>query len=209
MNEEIGQYQFLHPSPINIPPYPSPVYMPISQQYPPHITQYPPIPPIWSFPVQPPHRSHNHSIDLKLVDRNTKKDTRCYTCKPRGKVKKHIINSSQSGNFVFHHDMHKRPVVVVTSLKHIHTINDMAQEEIADLFKSIRDFATFWNITDYQVSFNMGRWQNHEHFYCKIRLPEKIVSRMRRDHFQYIKMESNYEDRDSGGDENSGEDEKK
>jgi hypothetical protein len=39
---------------------------------------------------------------------------------------------------------------------------------------------------------NMGDWQNHEHFHCKIRISEKIITRMRRDHFTRIKMEDRY-----------------
>jgi hypothetical protein len=112
------------------------------------------------------------------------KDSRCYTCKPRGKVLKHIINTSKSGRYIFNHDMHKRPVIILTSVKHYHSINDLNPEELADLFSSIRDFMTFWKIKDYQISFNMGKWQGHEHFHCKLRLPDNIVSKMRKEHFR-------------------------
>jgi hypothetical protein len=135
------------------------------------------------------------SVDIKLIRKKEyKKDSRCYTCKPRGKVKKHIINSSSSGNFVFHHDMHKRPVIIITSSRHIDNMNGMTSDELIDLFKSIKEFTNFWNVDDYQLSFNFGRWQNHEHFHCKIRLSEKIINRMRRDHFTKIKFDNRYPD---------------
>ena len=146
----------------------------------------------WSEPPLPEFLDPQKSIDLKLIRKTRKKDTRCYTCKPRGKVKKHMINTSESGLFVFSHDMHKRPVIIMTPTRHIETINEMTQEELVNMYKSIQEFAKFWNIEDYQISFNVGKWQNHDHFHCKIRISEKILARMRRDHFQLIKLDSNY-----------------
>lgn len=146
----------------------------------------------WSEPPLPEYLDPKKSIDLKLIRKTNKKDTRCYTCKPRGKVKKHMINSSSSGKFVFHHDMHKRPVIIMTPARHIETIYELTPEELSDLFKSLKEFAAFWNIDDYQLSFNMGKWQNHEHFHCKIRISEKVIGRMRRDHFMRIKLEDRY-----------------
>lgn len=133
------------------------------------------------------------SIKLNIVKKTHKKDKRCYTCKPRGKVKKHIINTNESGNFYFHHDMHKRPVIIITPVKHVQSINELSSEELVDLFSSINKFVKFWDIEEYQVSFNAGRWQTHEHFHCKIRISEKIINRMRRDHFCKIKMDDRYE----------------
>jgi diadenosine tetraphosphate (Ap4A) HIT family hydrolase len=89
--------------------------------------------------------------------------------------------------------MHKRPVIIMTPARHIETIYELTPEELDDLFKSLKEFTTFWNIDDYQLSFNMGKWQNHEHFHCKIRLSEKMIVRMRRDHFEKIKLESRYD----------------
>jgi diadenosine tetraphosphate (Ap4A) HIT family hydrolase len=146
----------------------------------------------WNEPPLPEYLDPKKSIDLKLIRKPNKKDTRCYTCKPRGKVKKHMINTSGSGKFVFHHDMHKRPVIIMTPSRHIETIYELTPEELSDLFKSLKEFAAFWNVDDYQLSFNMGNWQTHEHFHCKIRLSEKVIARMRRDHFQRIKLENRY-----------------
>jgi diadenosine tetraphosphate (Ap4A) HIT family hydrolase len=148
----------------------------------------------WTQPPLPEFLDPKKSIDLKLIRKPKKKDTRCYTCKPRGKVKKHMINTSGSGKFIFHHDMHKRPVIIMTPARHIENIYELTPDELNDLFKSLKEFAAFWNIDDYQLSFNMGKWQNHEHFHCKIRISEKIIGRMRRDHFEKIKMDARYED---------------
>jgi diadenosine tetraphosphate (Ap4A) HIT family hydrolase len=146
----------------------------------------------WTQPPLPEFLDPMKSIDLKLIRKTKKKDTRCYTCKPRGKVKKHMIGASSSGKFIFHHDMHKRPVIIMTPARHIENIYELTSDELPDLFKSLKEFAAFWNIDDYQLSFNMGKWQNHEHFHCKIRLSEKIIGRMRRDHFMRVKLENRY-----------------
>jgi len=150
-------------------------------------TSYP-----WTQPPLPEFLDPKKSIDLKLIRKPKKKDTRCYTCKPRGKVRKHMINTSSSGKFIFHHDMHKRPVIIMTPSRHIENIYELTPDELNDLFKSLKEFAAFWNIDDYQLSFNMGKWQNHEHFHCKIRISEKIIGRMRRDHFERVKLENRY-----------------
>lgn len=152
--------------------------------------------------LQPPWQQEQYidpreSIDLKLIKKPKKKDKRCYTCKPRGKVKHHVINTSGSGNFVFHHDMHKRPVIIVTPVKHVEQIHDLNSQEINDLFISIKDFCELWNIKDYQISINVGSWQevSNSHLHCKIRLPEKLINRMRRDHFEKIKLDKRYNER--------------
>ena len=38
----------------------------------------------------------------------------------------------------------------------------------------------------------MGGWKTHEHFHCKIKLPERMVKRMTRDHFEKLKLEDRY-----------------
>ncbi len=147
----------------------------------------------WNKPPIPEFLDQSKSIDLKLVRKPVKKDNRCYTCKPRGKVKKHIINTSESGKFYFHHDMHKRPIIIMTPSRHVESIDELTPDEQLDLFKSLKKFTSFWDIPDYQISYNSGKWQNHEHFHCKIRISEKIIDRMRRDHFKLINLNSNYE----------------
>jgi len=48
---------------------------------------------------------------------------KCYTCNPRGTLKDHII--SQTDEFVFNHDLFRRPLIIITTKKHYHTIYDM------------------------------------------------------------------------------------
>ena len=148
----------------------------------------------WQQPPIPQYLDPRQSIDLKLVRKNKKKDKRCYTCKPRGKVKHHIINTSSSGNFTFHHDMHKRPVVIITPNRHVEQFSDLTGDEQVDFFKSCKEFIELWNIRDYQLSINFGSWQNssHSHLHCKIRLADKKVQQMRRDHFEKKKLEKRY-----------------
>jgi hypothetical protein len=151
----------------------------------------------WNKPQFPNFLNPEQSIDLKLVRKPHKTDGRCYTCKPRGKVKKHIINTNETGKFYFHHDMHKRPIIIMTPSRHVETIDELTTDELLDLFKSLKKFTSFWSINEYQLSYNTGNWKNHEHFHCKIRISEKIINRMRRDHFQLLKLNSNYKSGES------------
>lgn len=145
----------------------------------------------WCEPPLPEFLDPSKTIDLKLL-KNTKKDSRCYTCKPRGDIKKHIICENASKTLVFHHDMHRRPIIMLSPKKHITSMDDMSSEELIDMFKSIKDFVTDWNINDYQVSYTSGKWQTSEHFHCKIKVCDKMILRMRRDHFSRIKLCDRY-----------------
>lgn len=115
----------------------------------------------------------------------------CYTCNPRGKTRSHII-SSDSG-FTFHHDMVRRPLVLVTPEEHVRSLTDLSSERQLRLFEVIVSFCEFWRIRDYQISFGFGTWQKHPHFHAKIKFPEVMANRMRRDHFKRLKLEKKYE----------------
>ena len=115
----------------------------------------------------------------------------CYTCKPRGTIKEHII--SQTDNFVFNHDLFRRPMVIITSQHHYHTIYDIPDTVKIQLFEDIRVFTEFWNLTsDYQLIINNGNSQTHHHFHIKMKISDLIANRMRRDHFTRINLEKNY-----------------
>lgn len=118
---------------------------------------------------------------------------RCYTCRPRGKVRKHIIGLSICGNYIFHHDLNNRPVILITPIEHIVNIQDLTSDMLRNLFYAIDIFCGFWNIKDYQVSYNVGQWKSHEHFHMKIKIPDKIASKMRSDHFNKIELEKQYQ----------------
>jgi diadenosine tetraphosphate (Ap4A) HIT family hydrolase len=121
-----------------------------------------------------------------------KRRKQCYTCKPRGKVLKHIIRGTGSEEIVFHYDLHKRPIILITPKKHYENIYEIPHDEIIKLLESIRTFCDFWKINDYQVSYNNGSWQTHPHFHIKIKANEKIINRMRSSHFRMHKLENNY-----------------
>ena len=131
----------------------------------------------------------------KLGSEKKKKNSNryCYTCKPRGKVLKHIIENSDIKNVMFHFDMHKRPIIIVTPITHYTNIYEIQGEVLNKLFESIKYFCTEWNIVDYQISFNNGQWQSHTHFHLKIKTNESIINRLKKDHFKLHKLHENYE----------------
>lgn len=143
---------------------------------------------------EPKSESKNEVIEsVKIAPSNVIRTSgRCYTCKPRGKVKKHIISYSSCKKFVCHHDMSHRPIILVTPVDHIKDIYQLTPEELSAFFAYIKEFCAFWNIDDYQVSYNCGAWKLNEHFHAKIRINEKIAGRMRGDHFKVIKLSENY-----------------
>ena len=116
---------------------------------------------------------------------------KCYTCTPRGTLRDHII--SQTDDFTFNHDLFRRPVIVITSKKHYHTIYDIPDNLKVKLFNDIRIFVEFWNLAlNYQLMINNGDSQTHHHFHIKMKIDESIANRMRRDHFTRINLEKNY-----------------
>lgn len=113
---------------------------------------------------------------------------RCYICNPRGKVLQHLIKKTL--NYSFYHDMTHRPVILISPNKHINNIYEI--ENLKELNEEIHKFCDEWNIKDYQVSYNVGSWQKQEHLHIKIRVNDKIIGRMRGDHFRRIKLEQAY-----------------
>jgi diadenosine tetraphosphate (Ap4A) HIT family hydrolase len=129
-----------------------------------------------------------------VVPQNRKKNqnpNKCYTCKPHGTLKEHII--SQSENFVFNHDLFRRPLIIITSKEHYHTIYDVPDAVKLQLFEDIRVFVDFWNLNqNYQLMINNGDSQTHHHFHVKMKIDDAIANRMRRDHFTRINLEKSY-----------------
>jgi hypothetical protein len=129
-----------------------------------------------------------------IVPQNRKKNQnpkKCYTCKPHGTLKEHII--SQTEYFTFNHDLFQRPLIIITSKEHYHTLYDIPENVLITLFNDIRVFVEFWNLhTNYQLIINNGESQTHHHFHVKLKIDEYIANRMRRDHFTRINLEKNY-----------------
>tara|TARA_Y100000389_G_scaffold94455_1_gene91100 strand:- start:2930 stop:3388 length:459 start_codon:yes stop_codon:yes gene_type:complete len=110
---------------------------------------------------------------------------RCYTCNPSGEVLKHVIEKTE--NFSFHHDMWRRPMIIVTPNVHYHTITDIPIELQKELWETIKNFLNKLEIHDYQCLFNNGDWQTHHHFHVKLRFDEKKLYDMRKKHFHQLK----------------------
>jgi len=116
---------------------------------------------------------------------------KCYTCTPRGTLKEHIISCTE--NFKFNHDMFRRPLIIITSKRHYHTLYDMSDDVKLSLFRDIHSFVEFWNLNkNYQLMINNGDSQTHHHFHIKMKINADIANRMRRDHFTRINLEKNY-----------------
>ena len=133
-------------------------------------------------------------IDFNETEPNTvivNNSKKCYTCKPRGTIKEHII--SNTDHFTFNHDLFRRPLIIITSNKHYHTMDDMTDDIKLSLFHDIRLFVDFWNLnTNYQLMINNGDSQTHHHFHVKMKINAEIANRMRRDHFTRINLEKSY-----------------
>lgn len=121
-----------------------------------------------------------------------KSKNNCYTCKPRGTLKEHII--SQTESFTFNHDMFRRPLIIITSNSHYNNIYSMPDAIKLQLFEDINQFVQFWNLQEnYQLMINNGLSQTHHHFHVKMKIDDSIANRMRRDHFNRINLQKNYE----------------
>ena len=122
---------------------------------------------------------------------NTVNKNKCYSCKPRGTLKDHII--SQTEHFVFNHDLFRRPVIIITTKEHYHTIYEIPDTIKLKLFEDIKVFVDFWNLDHkYQLVINNGEAQTHHHFHVKLYIDTSIANRMRRDHFTRINLEKTY-----------------
>lgn len=148
--------------------------------------------------------SHKNYVSGNEISHKTKKERkrqliksstkRCYTCRPRGKVKQHVIGKSICENFIFHHDLNNRPIILLTPIQHYTNICEFDQDVLKNMFNSIEVFCGFWNIKDYQVSYSNGLWKTNDHFHIKIKIPEEIAIKMRTDHFDRLKLEKIYKE---------------
>ena len=92
---------------------------------------------------------YNHN-PVKTNKPVKKTSSKCYTCKPRGTLKDHII--SQTEHFTFNHDLFRRPIIIITTKKHYHTIYDIPDNLKLELFEEINKFVNFWNLSNiYQL----------------------------------------------------------
>lgn len=134
------------------------------------------------------NKKHEKTLDVKK--KKNPRNKVCYTCFPRKQVSNHIIFSDE--NIVFHHDLCNRPMIIATPTKHYSTFEEIPDIEIGILFRKISEFCINWNIEDYNISYNQGEWQNHKHFHVKIKTHDKLIKRMRGDHFRMINLQKIY-----------------
>jgi len=131
--------------------------------------------------------NHNAS-EINIPDTQVNK---CYSCKQRGTIKEHII--SKTDHFVFNHDIFRRPMIIITSVAHYNTIYDIPGDTLIQMFKDIQLFVNFWNLEDeYQIIINNGKIHKNKHFHIKLKINKDIANRLRRDHFERIRLEKNY-----------------
>ena len=133
---------------------------------------------------------YHHNYKNNII-KSKKTSNKCYTCKPRGTLKDHIINHSE--HFTFNHDMFRRPMIIITTKKHYHDIYEIPDDLKLQLFEEIHKFVDFWNLSQkYQLVINNGELQTHHHFHAKLIIDNDIANRMRRDHFTRINLEKTY-----------------
>ena len=146
-------------------------------------------------------RKRNNSVKLRFSNKKNKENSstthkthkthkKCYTCFPRKQVKNHIIQTTNG--ITFHHDMCNRSMIIATPDKHYSKLDEIDGEEIGNMFKTVTNFCNDWNILDYSMSYNQGEWQTHKHFHIKIKSHDKLIKRMRGDHFRMVNLKNEY-----------------
>jgi len=118
--------------------------------------------------------------------------TRCYTCKPKRLALEHVFFIDEQRSVKYHFDMIGRPFIIVTPTEHVSNVQELSNKygnmRLQSIFDSINDFCGFWNIKDYQLQLNHGKWQHHNHLHLKLKVCEDFVQKIRSDHFKFIKM---------------------
>ncbi|AOM63347.1 hypothetical protein [Heterosigma akashiwo virus 01] len=135
------------------------------------------------------HRNWFNEKNQKRRKHNNKR--KCYTCFPRQFHERFKITETENVRFLF--DVAKRPMIIVTTLKHYNNMFEVEPDEYAKILDDIKNFCELRNIRDFSISVNFGKWQTHHHFHIKLRTYERQVKIMRDDHFKVLKLESNYE----------------
>ena len=107
---------------------------------------------------------NSSSLKPSEFSQNEINENKCYTCKPRGTIKEHIISHTE--HFTFNHDLFRRSLIIITSKNHYHTLDDMPDNVKLSLFNDIKLFVQFWNLNkNYQLMINNGDSQKHHHFH--------------------------------------------
>ena len=112
----------------------------------------------------------------------------CYTCKmPNGIVKNHMICTMDMMSF--HYDIWARPMFIATPHKHYHTLFELSERELKQLWDEINNFIhNIMHLPDFQILINNGKWQTHHHLHIKIKADEKTILDKRRIHLNHPKV---------------------
>jgi len=136
---------------------------------------------------------HHAQVDTKeVVIKRRKEAGPCYTCHPKPYHQKFIYE--EKNNCKFHFDLTNRSYIIATPLRHVETIYQLTRDELHSMIQTIRAFCDERNITNYQLSTNMGEWKTHSHLHWKIKIAAEFLHRLRDDHFALLKYKKNYKD---------------
>ena len=114
----------------------------------------------------------------------------CYTCQPKPYVARFTFYRTE--HLLFHFDLIRRPYIIITPKEHVETPYELDQQALFDVYRSVETFCKDRNISDYQLSTNMGSWKTHAHLHWKLKIPENTCFRMKTDHFTLMYLEKNY-----------------
>jgi hypothetical protein len=128
--------------------------------------------------IQERENELNDDNEWKTV--TVKKAKNCFSCKPRNYHKKFIIKKMKLCKF--HHDLAKRPIILVSPIKHITNLSNQEPEYIGNMIKEIDSFCKLYKINHYNIHFYNNK--NDEHFHFKIKCDEEKIKSIKSKSFQ-------------------------
>jgi len=134
------------------------------------------------------NNNNNNNRRKRKSKQNTER--RCYSCHPRNSLLRYFI--LQKNDVKFHFDIKQTNCIIAIPKRHFQSLSESSNEEMGNLLMTIESFCQDWKIKDYNIFFNQGNWQNHQHFCVKIRTYQNQVERMRKLHFEYLKLQQIY-----------------
>ena len=137
--------------------------------------------------IQPPQKTR---IESSSGNGSTTSNKKCYTCQPKRLAEQHIFY--RDSQVTFHFDLLQRPLIIITPDEHIESIYEMTNDRMKAFFNAIDTFCTYWNLKDYQIQMNSGKWKHHDHLHFKLKANENFVQKLRSDHFRLLKLQANH-----------------
>jgi hypothetical protein len=111
-------------------------------------------------------------------------DIACYTCSPSTpRALAYIIADGSLGRL--HFDLKQRTYLIYTTFMHVRTPTDLPPQTLADALREIERMVTeFSGEVSFQVLYNKGLWNSHQHCHWKIRIDEKKFRKLKREHLK-------------------------